>query len=87
MCNISTHSEDSRLTYLPEYEHFDGECLITFNILEVNYDKNVVTVAVTNRGKISVIDYDLYKNRDGEYYFEYGAMYERIMLKDFEEVA
>ena len=44
-----------------------------------------ITVAVTNRGRISVITYDLL--RDGDcLYFEYGNFYEQIEIDNFTEV-
>ena len=42
------------LTPMKEYQHYDGEAFITFNI--VNLEENNVTLAVTNRGKISIAD-------------------------------
>lgn len=57
--------------YLSEFEFYDGEDFIKFNIVDINTTANNITVAVTNRGKISVITYEL--KRDGDrLYFEYG---------------
>ena len=70
--------------YLSEFELYDGEEFITFNI---DAAKNEIRIAVTNRGKISVITYDLLKDDNGRLYFEYGAMFEHVHLDDFEEVA
>ena len=55
---------------MAEYQHFDGETYITFNIVFAT--DNEVQIAVTNRGKISVLTYDLYEDENGEY-FEYGC--------------
>lgn len=66
---------------MAEYQHFDGETYITFNIVFAT--DNEVQIAVTNRGKISVLTYDLYEDENGEY-FEYGCMYEKIYIEDFE---
>lgn len=76
-----------RKYYLSEFEWFDGEDYITFNLVGIDLVKNEVQVAVTDRGKISVIAYDLLTDRDGSFYFEYGAMFTRIYLDDFEEAA
>lgn len=73
--------------YLSEFELYDGEEFITFNIVEIDATKNEIQVAVTNRGKISVITYDLLTDSHGRLYFEYGAMFERVYVDDFEEVA
>ena len=42
---------------MAEYQHFDGETYITFNIVYTT--EKEVQLAVTNRGKISVLTYDL----------------------------
>ena len=70
---------------MAEYELFDGDAFITFNIVDLDLENNQVTVAVTNRGKISVVTYDLKQTLgQNEYYFEYGANFlEVIFLSDF----
>ena len=68
--------------YLKEFQFFDGEDTVVFNILSVEGSK--ITVAVTKCGKISVSDYDLYTDKNGPY-FEYGvAGKEHIHIDDFE---
>ena len=69
--------------YMKEFQYFDGEAFITFNIVDLNQDK--ITVAVTNRGKISMLEYDLQRDENGTY-FEYDVDYARINIDDFEEV-
>ena len=70
--------------YLKEFQFFDGEDTVVFNILSVDGDK--ITIAVTKCGKISVSDYDLYTDKNG-LYFEYGvAGKEHIHIDDFEGV-
>lgn len=76
-----------RKYYLSEFEWFDGEDYITFNLTDVDLEKGEVQVAVTDRGRISVITYDLMTDKDGGLYFEYGAMFTRVYLDDFEEAA
>lgn len=73
--------------YLSEFELFDGEEVITFNIVAINAMKKEIQVAVTDRGKLNLITYDLFKDDNGRLYFEYGAMFEHVHLDDFEEVA
>ena len=70
-----------------QHDFYDGECFITFDVIEVNFDRNEITVAVTNRGKISVLAYDLLSDKQGNLYFEYGVGFEKIYLNDFEEAA
>lgn len=76
-----------RAYYLSEFELYDGECFITFNIVGIDLERNEVQVAVTDRGKISVVTYDLCTDKNGRLYFEYGVMFERVYLDEFEEAA
>lgn len=71
--------------YLREFELYDGEAFITFNIVDVNTAKSEITLAVTNRGRISILTYDLLNDSTGPY-FEYGCSYEKIRIEDFEEM-
>ena len=71
--------------YLQEFQIFDGEATITFNIVELNELKNEISVAITNRGKISVVTYDLLQDENG-FYFEYGCECQKIKISDFKEV-
>lgn len=69
--------------YLKEFQFFDGENTVVFNIVAVK--ENKITIAVTKCGKISVSEYDLYTDENG-LYFEYGiAGQEHIHIDDFEE--
>ena len=71
--------------YLKEFQYFDGEEFITFNIYFLNKEDRKITVVITNRGKITVTDYDLFEDENG-LYFEYGVDYAHINLEDFEEI-
>lgn len=72
--------------YLSEFQLFDGEENITFNIVDINTDKMTIKVAVTNRGKISVIEYDLLADKNNNLYFEYGPEVNKIEINDFEKI-
>lgn len=74
-----------RKYYLNEYKHFDGECYITFNIVSIDFIGRTVNLAITNRGRISVVEYDIYPDRNGQPYFEYGPDYDRIYINEFKE--
>ena len=87
MKNHVSHVTEFRKYYLSEFEWFDGEDYITFNLTDVDLEKGEVQVAVTDRGKISVVTYDLMTDKAGRLYFEYGVMFERMYLDDFEEAA
>ena len=65
---------------LSEFQFYDGEEFITFNLIDINTEKKEITVAVTDRGRISVHTFDLLEDC-GRLYFEY-----QIDLDDFEEV-
>ena len=84
--NVSNFTE-FRKYYLSEFELYDGEVFITFNIVGIDLDSNEVQVAVTDKGRISVVTYDLLTDKNGRLYFEYGVMFERVYLDEFEEAA
>ena len=66
--------------YLKEFQFFDGEDTVVFNIIAVDGDK--ITVVVSKCGKISVSDYDLHTDKNG-LYFEYGVFYLFIIFSIF----
>ena len=71
--------------YLKEFQFFDGENTVIFNIVAV--EENKITISVTKCGKISVSDYDLFTDENG-LYFEYGiAGQEHIHINEFEEAS
>ena len=71
--------------YMHEFMFFDGEDRIVFNIVDLNENKNEIYVAITRKGKITVVTYPLFKDEAG-LYFEYGPSFEKININDFEEV-
>lgn len=83
---VSQFNEFKRY-YLSEFEIFDGEEFITFNLVGIDTARKQAQIAVTDRGKISVITYDLMQDKDGNLYFEYGCTYQKVLLDDFMEVA
>ena len=72
--------------YLKEFSLYDGEFDITFNILDVNSERMTITVAVSKAGKISVSEYDLKLDKDGNLYFHYGIDYIKVNVNDFESI-
>ena len=72
--------------YLREFQFFDGECDITFNIVDINTEKMIIHIAETNRGRISVVEYDLLKDKKDNLYFEYGIDRNKIEIDDFEKI-
>ena len=78
---------ENRKFYLSEFSYFDGEYEITFNILDVDFERKTITVVISRCGKITQDTFDLIRNSHGKLYFEYGMFYEnKIKLDDFEEV-
>ena len=68
--------------YLHEFKLYDGEAYITFNIVALKESTKEIEVAVTNRGKISIVTYDLFEDENG-YYFEYGCEYTKVTHSNF----
>ena len=69
--------------YLAEFDFFDGDDFVTFNIVGYNSDQSGILVAVTDRGKISLVTYDILTDNIGRRYLEYGCMFDRIYIDDF----
>lgn len=79
--------ENERKFYLSEFSYFDGEYDITFNIVDVNFDRQTITVAISRCGRITQDTFDLFRDNDGKLFFEYGLFYEnKIALDDFEQI-
>lgn len=72
--------------YLNEFQFFNGENDITFNIVDIDTKKMIIKVAVSNLGKISVVEYDLKRDKDNNLYFEYGCQFDKISIDDFEHI-
>ncbi len=70
--------------YLKEFQYFNGEDFVTFNIVDLNSDRKTITVVESYQGKVSVKEYDLMTDTNG-YYFEYGCEYKKISVNDFKE--
>ena len=70
-----------------EYFHFDGEEFITFDVIAVGEENRVLCVAVTNRGKVTINDYEVCYDKSNQPFFYFGSPEEKIYLKNFEEAA
>ena len=75
---------DTEKYYLSEFDYFNGECYITFNILDISFKRMTIKVAITDCGKIYITDYILLQDKNGDLYFEYGCTFEKIYIKNFE---
>lgn len=83
---MKTEENEIKNYYLKEFSLFDGEYDVTFNILDVNTDKMTITVAITRAEKISVIEYDLKRDREQDLYFQYGIENTQVNVNDFETI-
>ena len=72
--------------YLKEFLYLDGAYEIIFNIVDINFDKKTINVAVTKCGGISVREYDLHQDENGNWYFNYGIMQDEIQIDEFETI-
>ena len=60
---------------------------ITFHIVDVDFLRQAVTVAISRCGQIKQDTFALIRDKDGKLYFEYGLFYEnKIALEDFEHI-
>ena len=76
-----------RKYYLNEFFLDDGEYEIVFNIVDINFFAETITVAIMRCGKITQDTFPLLRDKDGKLYFEYGLFYEnKIRLEDFEHI-
>ena len=80
------NTEEIKSYYLKEFSLFDGEFIVTFNILDVNTDKMTITVAVTRAGKIFVTECELQRDTEENLYFQYGPDNTNIKFNDFDTV-
>ncbi len=79
--------ENERKYYLSEFSYDDGEYEITFHIVDVDFLRQAVTVAISRCGQIKQDTFALIRDKDGKLYFEYGLFYEnKIALEDFEHI-
>jgi len=72
-----------------EYDFFDGDHFITFDIVEIDDDNQTITVAISNQGRIThdtfnLLEDEKFKDICENRYFEFGLYQERIYINDFE---
>lgn len=71
-----------------EYDFFDGDHFITFDIVEINDDSETVLVVISNQGSITQATYCLLEDKKltgicENRYFEYGLYQDKIYINDF----
>ncbi len=86
MKNQVQSQEDTRKYYFSEFSYDDGEYEITFNIVDIDFYRQTITVAITRAGKITQDTFPLLRDKNDKLYFEFGKFYEnKIALDDFSE--
>lgn len=85
--SAKVNENEVRKYYLSEFSFDDGEYEITFNIVDISFIFETITVAITSAGKISQDTFPLLRDKDGKLYFEFGRFYEnKIELDSFTKV-
>lgn len=76
-----------------EYDYFDGDHFITFDIIEVDEDNSKITFAISNQGRITQDTFDLFEDDEIDEemtndirYFEFGLYADKIYLNQFESL-
>ncbi len=76
-----------------EYDYFDGDHFITFDIIEVDEDNGKITLAISNQGRITQDTFDLFEDNEIDEeltndirYFEFGLYADKIYLNQFESL-
>lgn len=84
--NLEKEKYELSNMYLKEFQFFNGDYDIIFNITNIDTEKMIIEVAITNLGKISVVEYDLQRDENGNLYFTYGCEHSKIEVDDFEKI-
>ncbi len=79
---VQNENEIRECLMFSEFELSDIDYDVTFNIVDIDFWFETVTVAITDNGKITQDTYELMKDKDGRYYFEYGRFYEKKVYID-----
>ena len=75
-----------------EFDYFDGDHFITFDIIDVDEENETVTVAISNQGRITQDAFEFLHDEkydeqyNDDHYFEFGLYADRIPLGQFEHL-
>ena len=84
---VQNENEIREFLMFSEFEMSDIDYDVTFNIVDIDFWFETVTVAITDNGKITQDTYQLMKDGDGRFYFEYGRFYEKkVYIDDFYKI-
>ena len=87
MENTVSNSCKAERSYLAEFDFFDGDDFVTFNIIGYSLDQSEILVAVTDRGKISLVTYDILTDKNGRQSFAYVCMLAKRYIDYFHAAA
>ena len=79
---VQNENEIREYLMFSEFEMSDIDYDVTFNIVDIDFWFETVTVAITDNGKITQDTYQLMKDKNGRFYFEYGRFYEKKVYID-----
>ena len=79
---VQNENEIREYLMFSEFELSDVDYDVTFDIVDIDFWYETVTVAITDNGKITQDTFQLMKDKDGRYYFEYGRFYEKKVYID-----
>ena len=79
---VQNENEIREYLMFSEFELSDIDYDVTFDIVDIDFWFETVTVAITDNGKITQDTYQLMKDKDDRYYFEYGRFYEKKIYID-----
>lgn len=81
---VQNENEIRECLMFSEFEMSDIDYDVTFNIVDIDFWFETVTVAITDNGKITQDTYRLMKDKNGRFFFEYGRFYEKkVYIDDF----
>ncbi len=71
-----------------ELDFYNGNHFIIFDVIEINDEKQTITVEISNQGRISQDTFQLLEDsKSGKLeeirYFEYGVNFDKIYIDDF----
>ncbi len=79
---VQNENEIREYLMFSEFELSDVDYDVTFDIVDIDFWYETVTVAITDNGKITQDTYQLMQDKDGRLYFEYGRFYEKKVYID-----
>ena len=71
---------------LYKYENYvyDNDDVITLNLIDIDIFNNTVTCEITYRGRLKPASFDLYTNKNGNYFvYMLGANTHQVYIDDF----